>query len=39
MTKFIDIVNKTEWEKTPKSVKKLVKRLFDTLQKVMPDES
>jgi len=39
MTNFIDTVNKTDWNKTPKSVKKLVKQLFDTLQKVMPDES
>ena len=32
-------ISKTDWDKTPKTVKKLVKRLVDTVRAVLPDES
>ena len=33
------IIEKADWERTPKSVKRLVKRLVDTVRAVLPDES
>ena len=33
------IIEKADWERTPESVKRLVKRLVDTLRKVVPGES
>jgi hypothetical protein len=39
MKKVTDVINKTDWDKTPDSVKKLVKQLVGTLKAVIPNES
>ena len=35
MTNVTDVINKADWDKTPKSVKGLVKQLVSTLEKVV----
>jgi len=34
-----ETISKADWDKTPKTVKKLVKQLVTTLKAVIPDES
>jgi len=38
MKEVTDIINKTDWDKTPDSVKKLVKQLVGTLNMVVIPE-
>jgi len=38
MNEVTDVINKTDWDKTPDSVKKLVKQLVGTLNVVVIPE-